>query len=265
MYIIIGIIIFGVVFLTLKVMDLKTDIEIYSRQIKSYIDESNTALRLKIQNDLSVCVNKIKVLNNESIQQVRKINVLNSQPIQKNSNYFTETESDIANEIKYLSDMRATNADNNTTSSEKPIEVLTNGVIQDLLVEKINNMANDNSETSEEITLQKLEDSNLSLHDAKYEEDIKPLIIQQQESTVSDHVKRDIITNSDSSSIKSINSSRSKKNKKNLGDVETYTLVSLQDMAKGYGIHTRNKQDGKWRNLSKLEIYNELKNYLAKK
>ena len=36
-------------------------------------------------------------------------------------------------------------------------------------------------------------------------------------------------------------------------------------MAKNYGIQTRNKLDGKWKNLSKSEIYNEIKNYLAQK
>jgi hypothetical protein len=262
MYIIIGLVVFAVVFLTLKVLELKTDIEIYSKQIKSYIDETNTALRIKIQNDLSVCVNKIKILNNESIQQVRKINILNNQPIQKNSNYFTETDSDLLNDIKYLSDTKGTLSERENKdfiNLNNPTEIII-GIVKE-------------NTTSEDITLQKLEDSNLSLHDSSHKILVKEM---PHEEKINDNKEEQIIYSEEknkaesesivSSSIKSINSVRSRrKNQKQLETIENYNLITLQDMAKNYGIQTRNKLDGKWKNLSKSEIYNEIKNYLAQK
>ena len=179
MYIIIGLVVFAVVFLTLKVLELKTDIEIYSKQIKSYIDENNTALRIKIQNDLSVCVNKIKILNNESIQQVRKINILNNQPIQKNSNYFTETDSDLLNDIKYLSDTKGTLSERENKdfiNLNNPTEIII-GIVKE-------------NTTSEDITLQKLEDSNLSLHDSSHKILVKEM---SNEEKINDNKDEQII------------------------------------------------------------------------
>lgn len=100
------------VFLYKEIIALRDDLTKNVNEIKLYIDESNKSQRNKYQTDLGLCVNKIKSINNDSIQQARRITLLNNQPIiRKNCvNNFTETDSssDINSEIKYLSDTKET-------------------------------------------------------------------------------------------------------------------------------------------------------------
>ncbi len=89
---------------------IKFDILSYINTLKNNSEDSNIILRKNFQNDLNVFANKVKLLNDENLQQFRKITLLNTQPIVKNNNYFKEltcSESeDNKSELKYLSDSK---------------------------------------------------------------------------------------------------------------------------------------------------------------
>ncbi len=78
-------------------------------QVK-YLIKDNTNLKKQLQNNFDNQLEKIKLINTESIQQVRKMNIIQNEPIRKSSNYYTENDSDyesdheLANGIKYLSE-----------------------------------------------------------------------------------------------------------------------------------------------------------------
>ena len=87
---------------------IKFDILSYISTLKNNNEDNNLLLRKSFQNDLNVFANKVKLLNDENLQQFRKITLLNTQPIVKNNNYFKEityTDSEDNNsKLNYLSD-----------------------------------------------------------------------------------------------------------------------------------------------------------------
>lgn len=91
---------------------IKFDLVNYITMLKNTHEENSIFLRKNFQNDLNVFANKIKLLNDENLQQFRKITLINTQPIVKNNNFFKEmscSESENENnndenELKYLSD-----------------------------------------------------------------------------------------------------------------------------------------------------------------
>ncbi len=129
-----------------ELYSIKEDIEKLNKDLKMHIEEMNNQLRNKLQNDLGVCVNKIKTLNNDSIQQIRKINVLNNQPI-KNSNHFTESDSlvNVEHEIHSLTEMKNCSPGINT--------------IQDLTLHESNIKKNESDTSSLGINLTTISDS----------------------------------------------------------------------------------------------------------
>jgi len=87
---------------------IKFDILSYISTLKNNNEDNNLLLRKSFQNDLNVFANKVKLINDENLQQFRKITLLNTQPIVKNNNYFKEilyTDSEDNNsKLNYLSD-----------------------------------------------------------------------------------------------------------------------------------------------------------------
>lgn len=129
-----------------ELYSIRDDLERLNKDIRIHIEEMNNQLRNKLQNDLGVCVNKIKSLNNDSIQQIRKINILNNQPI-KNSNHFTESDSlvNVEHEINSLTEMKNCSPGINT--------------IQDLTLHESNIQKNDSETSSLGINLTSLSDT----------------------------------------------------------------------------------------------------------
>jgi hypothetical protein len=100
---------------------IRFDLLNYINSTKNNTEETNLLLRKNFQNDLNVFANKIKLLNDENLQQFRKITLINAQPIVKNSNYFKEmtcTDSDNETELKYLSDSKMMMSKNSKTSKK---------------------------------------------------------------------------------------------------------------------------------------------------
>ena len=134
----IWIVLFGIVLLILYLIKemyfIKFDLINYINTHKNNNEENNMIIRKNFQNDLNVFANKIKLLNDETLQQFRKITVLNNQPIIKNNNHFREigiTDSDIDNkDLKYLSDSKIMSKKENsskfseTSESEKNIIIV---------------------------------------------------------------------------------------------------------------------------------------------
>ncbi len=129
-----------------ELYSIKEDIEKLNKDLRMHIEEMNNQLRNKLQNDLGVCVNKIKTINNDSIQQIRKINVLNNQPI-KNSNHFTESDSlvNVEHEIHSLTEMKNCSPGINT--------------IQDLTLHESNLKKSESDTSSIGITMTELSDT----------------------------------------------------------------------------------------------------------
>lgn len=70
------------------------------------LNNNSKSLGSKMQNDIGVCIGKIKSLNCDYIEQVRKMNDYGSQPITNMSNNYTDSETldGKKNAINYLSD-----------------------------------------------------------------------------------------------------------------------------------------------------------------
>lgn len=123
--IILIIILLLIIYIIKELYFIKLDFNNFMNNIKSNHDETNLLIRKNFQNDLNVFTNKIKLLNDENLQQFRKISILNNQPIVKNNNYFKEIdmsdsdESDLAGtELRYLSDSKFNNDITNKDTSK---------------------------------------------------------------------------------------------------------------------------------------------------
>ena len=99
-----------ILYLIKEMYFIKFDLLSYINTLKNNHEENNLIIRKNFQNDLNVFANKIKLLNDENLQQFRKITLLNNQPILKNNNYFKEMENSDTNtenmELRYLSDSK---------------------------------------------------------------------------------------------------------------------------------------------------------------
>lgn len=121
-FLILLILLLGVIFLITKEMNkMRGEFEERNTQIMSIIDNSNKSIKNKIQNDVGLCISKIKTYNSEYIQQIRKMDALGSQPITNMSNHYTdsvdsEKSKDNKKKLQYLSDVRADNK--NVTQNE---------------------------------------------------------------------------------------------------------------------------------------------------
>ena len=177
------IVLFGIVLLILYLIKemyfIKFDLINYINTHKNNNEENNMIIRKNFQNDLNVLANKIKLLNEENLQQFRKITILNNQPIIKNNNHFREmgfTDSDIDNkDLKYLSDSKIMSKKENsskfseTSDSEKNIIIDKKNkaplsVSNDVITNVLNNVINKALNTQlifDEITFNKNSDTNI--------------------------------------------------------------------------------------------------------
>ncbi len=103
----------GVLYLLKEVFSLRDDISNINKNIDNTLNTNFTIIRQNNQNDLNVFSNRIKLLNEDLLQQYKKIIVLNNQPIKKITNHFTETD-ESEDHIKYISEC------NKITSSQSP-------------------------------------------------------------------------------------------------------------------------------------------------
>ncbi len=116
-WIVLIIILLLILYIIKEIYFIKFDLISYINILKNNHEDNNIILRKNFQTDLNVFANKIKLLNDENLQQFRKITLLNAQPIVKNNNYFKEmtcTETDNATELKYLSDSKIHSLKKNT-------------------------------------------------------------------------------------------------------------------------------------------------------
>ena len=95
-----------IIYLYREISKLNHTISTEFSDMKNIIRESNGIFKKQLQIQFDNNLEKIKLINTESIQQVRKMNLIHSEPIKKSSNYYTENDSDceLGPGIKYLSD-----------------------------------------------------------------------------------------------------------------------------------------------------------------
>ena len=67
-----------ILYLIKEIYFVKFDLLNYINTLKNNYEENNLLLRKNFQNDLNVFANKIKLLNDENLQQFRKITLLNN-------------------------------------------------------------------------------------------------------------------------------------------------------------------------------------------
>ena len=107
-FILLLIVLVSVLLFIIKEMDtVKKDMDSKMTQIVTCIDNNSKLIRGKIQNDIGICIGKIKSLNCEYIEQVRKMNDYGSQPITNMSNHYTDSDTldgKAKQPINYLSD-----------------------------------------------------------------------------------------------------------------------------------------------------------------
>lgn len=297
MWILLMAILLLILYIIKEVYFIKFDLLSYINTLKNNHEENNLIIRKNFQNDLNVFANKIKLLNDENLQQFRKITLLNTQPIVKNNNYFKEmiyTESDNESELKYLSD------------SKMPSNYM--GVKQDIdneqiISEKLDNEAiNNNKEMSSASvidvnntpvvvnTLEKLAEEDILKTSSEKESDIikDNGVSLNKEITVESNNNQSISQYSSKSTEKVSNSAeeisfekqelekpqnnlfmlgynQEQKTTNNLKSIDEYNLETLKTMAKKYNIPLSVKMNGgKWKTLNKTEIYSEISKLINK-
>lgn len=107
-FIILLLVIVGLIlFFTRELDNMKCEMSDKLDKIASYVDNSSKNTLMKMQNGFGMCVNKIKTINGDYIEQVRKMNEYGNQPITNMSNHYTDTDSQ-GNGIKFaaLSDCK---------------------------------------------------------------------------------------------------------------------------------------------------------------
>lgn len=107
-FIILLLVIVGLIlFFTRELDNMKCEMSDKLDKIASYVDNSSKNTLIKMQNGFGTCVNKLKTLNGDYIEQVRKMNDYGNQPITNMSNHYTDTDSR-GNGMKFaaLSDCR---------------------------------------------------------------------------------------------------------------------------------------------------------------
>ena len=162
---------------------IRFDLLNYINSTKNNTEETNLLLRKNFQNDLNVFANKIKLLNDENLQQFRKITLINTQPIVKNSNYFKEmtcSDSDNETELKYLSDSKMMMSKNSKKSKKSNADELETTSISNFSETSVlddnhkslnlNKQENINEETKNEVNIVDNKDNN---KDDNNHEDVK--------------------------------------------------------------------------------------------
>lgn len=93
-FIILLLVIVGLIlFFTRELDNMKCEMSDKLDKIASYVDNSSKNTLFKMQNGFGMCVNKIKTINGDYIEQVRKMNEYGNQPITNMSNHYTDTDS----------------------------------------------------------------------------------------------------------------------------------------------------------------------------
>lgn len=102
----------GIIYLIIKETEnIKKSLDDKFSQVINCIEVHSKQIKNKFQNDLGLCINKIKSINGEYMTQMRKMNDYQSQTITNMSNQFnTDTDSKVEidkdNQIQYISDAR---------------------------------------------------------------------------------------------------------------------------------------------------------------
>lgn len=93
-FIILLLVIVGLIlFFTRELDNMKCEMSDKLDKIASYVDNSSKNTLIKMQSGFGMCVNKIKTINGDYIEQVRKMNEYGNQPITNMSNHYTDTDS----------------------------------------------------------------------------------------------------------------------------------------------------------------------------
>lgn len=105
--IILVIIFIGVlIFIYLQFSSIRQEISKLAISTKNMLNENSIILKKQFQSQLDNNLEKIKLINSDSIQQVRKMSIIHNEPIKRSSDCYTENDSEceIGQAIKYLSD-----------------------------------------------------------------------------------------------------------------------------------------------------------------
>ncbi len=216
----IWIVLLGIVLLILYLIKemyfIKFDLINYINTLKNNNEDNNLIVRKNFQNDLNVFANKIKLLNDENLQQFRKITLLNNQPILKNNNYFREmenTDSELDNrDLRYLSDSKLmskkessskfsetselTSTETSVESSEKNIKKnrkeqnilpLRNTVVKNVLNNIIStNTLSENKINTDDLTLNKKSETTIEVNTNVIEEEKEVKEVKEVEKNISE-------------------------------------------------------------------------------
>jgi hypothetical protein len=101
------------------------------------LKETNANVVSTISNNITKCINNIKAITNDNIQQIKKITSLNHQPVtRKIANHFTEIDdSEMGTNINYLSESKIRNMDKNDS-------IIIDGTEQKKVFEKLDKVSN---------------------------------------------------------------------------------------------------------------------------
>jgi hypothetical protein len=320
---------------------IKFDILSYINTLKNNSEDSSLILRKNFQNDLNVFANKIKLLNDENLQQFRKITLLNTQPIVKNNNYFKElscTDSE-DNELKYLSDSKLASNHNqikedftsdysltspiNVNKKDKNNEIKVEEIlikINDKTVKKDNEtdkieIEQDTNEFFENVSLDTDTETSTGLSNDEddeedddeeddeedddeddddddddeniNQEDHEEVVFEKEElnninKSTTDKLLESVMDTITLGTKKSKNNKEDKKinhdlkeigtvkeimatiNKENFKSIDDYNMDYLKNLAKKFNIPLSMKVSGRWKPLTKPEIYNEISKFLNK-
>lgn len=94
-------------FLMSEMHNLKKEIQDGIGKVENMLEQNIDLIRNKMQSDNLSTINKIKLYNEDLIDQIRRINQIEGLPIQNMSNHYTECNSDDERQpMPYLSDIR---------------------------------------------------------------------------------------------------------------------------------------------------------------
>jgi hypothetical protein len=191
-------------FLYNKLNNISDDIISFNKTIIEHNETSNKILYKKIQTDLDSYIDKIKAINNESIQQFRKITLLNNQPITKIINHFSESESELGTDIKYLSDSKYSKPEAKNTVHK--IASDNSYYMSEDLKNKDNNLSNNVSATNKSSThIKSSSGSDTSINESqniKSESETIKAVIEDSEQLLAKIIKMGYLSD-DSQNVKS--------------------------------------------------------------
>lgn len=280
-----------ILYIIKEVYFIKFDLLGYINTLKNNHEENNLIIRKNFQNDLNVFANKIKLLNDENLQQFRKITILNTQPIVKNNNYFKEmtyTESDNESELKYLSDNKiqsnymeikkdlvsqeqkqektVSNTSSFDSAQEKklkqPIKTSSekeSDIVRDMICEKVSlvsakEISSDHNISNNNINSNNNSDNNSDNNSTeKISDSVEEISFEKKDL---EQPQNNLFSLGNKQEFVKIN---------NLKSIDEYNLETLKTMAKKYNIPLSVKiSGGKWKMLNKNEIYTEISKLINK-